>query len=357
MAIDLEQANFANWGIALGQIQEQVKGQPDVDRMLKLSKSIVERIDAVRIAHEEAQKEQKYLCLKPHGWKWVRNIVAGSMAVSYVSAFIAELTNWIYQDETNAPPPVIYTGAISIALMFATGGAHTLSKKSEKKQAAPLEAQQNELKEALSIQKFFALFNVLVEESKQRNADVGEQELQAKRCVQKLQKTPKNKISTNAKARWAAAIIKVLPEESELRKKLLAAEDKAIQLAIQDHEKDNEPQPIHKKRHHHHKQQDEEEIANQDGLEEGLHHHHHHKAKNSSPILNTLYAAQATLSDSFHLNNRHKKLSESEKKDLRYELQQLISELDSELGINTFATSTCKFDITGNVKVKNHEFH
>lgn len=314
----------------LGKADGKLKGVPDENNLRQIVDKLSGIISQIQAEKKAVQEAEKVWGLSGKAWNRVRVAIGGTAVLAAVSGYIAQISDYYDQQSDEPPPSTVYSGTIAVCLTAIAGGAHIIYNHTQKKRKAIFAAQDRQLEEALSLQKFFLALNLYLQTEKRSSKIL-------KRCAQELTEVPEEIIPSKAKARWMRAAAKTLPLESTLRQKLERAETIAAKISQDQKTASSSTTPI---------ADSWEEAQETSEYEEILAPKRRRKKKKRSQFLRSTDADQGANS------TPRPSIMRDTEATVDPSLSKLARELSQKLGVQLFYADGCTFDNKGKVYLK-----
>lgn len=314
----------------LGKADGKLKGVPDENNLRQIVDKLSGIITQIQAEKKAVQESEKVWGLSGKGWNRVRIVIGCTAATAAVAGYIAQISDYYDQESDEPPPSTIYSGTIAICLTAIAAGAHFVYNHTQKKRKAIFIAQDRQLEEALSLQKFFLALNLYLQTEKRTSKKL-------KECAQQLTEVPEEIIPTKAKARWMRAAAKTLPPESTLRQKLERAETIALKICQEQKTTSSSNTAI---------ADSWEEAYETSELEEAAPKKRRKSKKKRSQFLKSQDADQGTNT------TPRPSIMQATEPPMDQSLSRLARELSQNLGLQLFYAEGCTFDTEGRVYIK-----
>lgn len=307
--------------LELGKASGKLKSVPDEKNLNQIITRLSSIIEKIQKEKEKDEASEKVLCFSGKAWNRIKYVIGGTAALSATAGYIAQISDYYDQESDEPPPSTVYSGTIAIGLAAIAGVAHFFYNRTQKKRKANFEAQNRQLDEAISLQKFFLALDIYLKQDLRTSKEL-------KKCANELKVIPEEILPTKARARWMRAAAKTLPEESPLRQKLERAETLALQ-AFQEQTKGTSS-----------------EYESIELEEEMVPKRRKKKGKKRSQFLHSQEADQNANS------TPRPSVSDENESISNQSLSTLARELSENLGINLFYADGCTFDQDGKIIIK-----
>lgn len=307
--------------LELGKASGKLKAVPDEKNLNQIISRLSNIIEKIQKEKAKDEASEKVCCFSGKAWNRIKYVIGGTAALSVFAGYVAQISDYYDQESDEPPPSTVYSGTIAIALAAGAGVAQYFYNRTQKKRKAVFDAQNRQLDEAISLQKFFLALSLYLGQDLKTSRDL-------RKCATELQDVPVDILPTKARARWMRAAAKTLPEESTLRQKLERAETLALQAC----------------------QEQTTATASSEydsiDLEEEAPKRRGKKGKKRSQFLHSQDADQGA-----NISPRPS-ATEEENTSLDATLPQLARELSHKMGVNLFYAKGCTFDNEGNITFK-----